>query len=68
MNGHEAKPAKEIKTGDIVTLKFSSRTIDLEIMYTRAAPSQHALHEAPYRVMSETRVPKDKDPWTKDLS
>ena len=32
VNGQEAKPAKEVKQGDVITLKFSSRIVDLEII------------------------------------
>jgi ribosomal 50S subunit-recycling heat shock protein len=62
VNGKEAKPAKEMKQGDIVTLKFSARSIDLEVLGVLAAPSRKTPPEGHYRIISETRAPKERDP------
>jgi ribosomal 50S subunit-recycling heat shock protein len=59
VNGHEAKPAKEVKQGDVVALKFSSRIIDLEIVGRLDASSRKMSPEDLYRVKSETRLPKE---------
>ncbi len=61
VNGHDAKPAKEVKQGDRITMKFSSRIIDLEVLSTLFAISRKILPEELYRVVSETRLNKDKD-------
>ena len=58
VNGREAKPSKEMKQGDVVTLKFSSRSIDLEVL---DALSAGKTPEERYRIVSETRVPKESD-------
>jgi ribosomal 50S subunit-recycling heat shock protein len=68
VNGNEAKPAKEVKQHDIVTLKFSSRVIELEIIGLPAASSKKAPPEERYRVKSDTRLPKEKDLWNENLS
>lgn len=68
VNGHEAKPAKEVKQGDVVTLKFSSRVIELEIIRLPAASSKKTPPEELYRVRSDTRLPKEKDLWNENLS
>ena len=60
-NGREAKTAKEMKQGDIVTLKFSARTIDLEVLGVFAASSRKTPPEELYRIISETRMPKERD-------
>jgi len=59
VNGHEAKPAKEVKPGDVVTLKFSSRIVDLEIVGMVNTSSRKMSPEELYRVKSETRLPKE---------
>jgi ribosomal 50S subunit-recycling heat shock protein len=59
VNGHEAKSAKEVKLGDVVTLKFSSRIVDLEIVGMVSASSRTMSPEELYRVKSETRLPKE---------
>jgi ribosomal 50S subunit-recycling heat shock protein len=68
VNGLEAKPAKEVKEGDRITLKFSSRIIDLEVLCKLSPISQKILHEELYRVVSETRLLKDRDLWNENLS
>jgi ribosomal 50S subunit-recycling heat shock protein len=55
VNSHEAKPAKEVKQGDVITLKFSSRIINLDVLGMPAS-SKKAPPEELYRVTSETRV------------
>lgn len=68
VNGHEAKPAKEVKQGDVITLKFSTRIIDLEIIGLLAASSRKTPPEGLYKVKSEARVPKDEDLSSENLS
>ncbi len=68
VNGFEAKPAKEVKPGDIITLKFSSRNLDLEVLGVPAAASRKALPGEFYRIVSQSRPLKEKDLWDKDLS
>ncbi len=67
VNGHEAKPAKEVKRGDIITLNFSSRIIELDIIEIPAS-SNKASPETFYTVRSETRLPRDKDLWNENPS
>jgi ribosomal 50S subunit-recycling heat shock protein len=59
VNGHEAKPAKEVNPGDVVTLKFSSRIVDLVIVGMINASSRKMSPEELYRIKSETRLPKE---------
>jgi ribosomal 50S subunit-recycling heat shock protein len=59
VNGHDAKPAKEVKPGDVITLKFSSRSVDLEIVSLIKTSSRKIAPEELYRVTSETRLPKE---------
>lgn len=68
VNGSEAKPAKEVKPHDIVTLKFSSRLIELEITGLLAASSKKTPPSELYRMKSDTRLPKEKNPWNESLS
>jgi len=68
VNGHDAKPAREVKPGDVITLKFSSRTVDLEVLSEPAASSNKIRPEEAYRITSETRLPKEKDLWNENHS
>ncbi len=68
VNGNAAKPAKEVKQHDIVTLKFSSRIIELEIIGLFAASSKKTFPDELYRLKSDTRLPKEKNPWNENLS
>lgn len=68
VNGNEAKPGKEVKQHDIVTLKFSSRVIELEIIGLLAASSRKTPPDDLYRMKSDTRFPKEKDLWNENLS
>jgi ribosomal 50S subunit-recycling heat shock protein len=67
VNGHEAKSAKDVKEGDVITLKFSSRIVDLNVLELPTS-SKKAASEAFYTVKSETRLPKDKDLWSENPS
>ena len=68
VNGNEAKPAREVKQRDIVTLKFSSRTIELEVIGLPGASSKNMLPDELYRIKSDMRLPKEKDLWSENLS
>jgi ribosomal 50S subunit-recycling heat shock protein len=68
VNSQEAKPAKNVTPGDVITLKFSSRIIDLEIVGMISASSRKMSSEELYRVKSETRLPRDKDLWSENPS
>lgn len=68
VNNNEAKPAKEVKQHDIVTLKFSSRIIELEIIGLLAGSSKKTPPDELYRMKSDTRLPNEKDLWNENLS
>jgi ribosomal 50S subunit-recycling heat shock protein len=59
VNGHEAKPAKEVKPGDVISLKFSSRIVELEIVGMLDASSRKLSPAERYKVKSESRLPKE---------
>jgi ribosomal 50S subunit-recycling heat shock protein len=68
VNGLEAKPAKEVKLGDRITLKFSSRIVELEVIGLFTAISRKIPPVELYQVVSETRRPKERDLWSENLS
>jgi ribosomal 50S subunit-recycling heat shock protein len=68
VNGHEAKPAKEVRPGDSIALKFASRIIDLEVIGIPATSSKKPLPEELYRITAETRLPREKDLWNENNS
>jgi ribosomal 50S subunit-recycling heat shock protein len=54
VNGHESKPAKEVRPGDRITLLFSTKRIELEVLDVPA--SSKKINAAPlYRVIAEKR-------------
>lgn len=67
VNGHESKPAKEVRQGDIITLKFSSRIMEIDVLGTPAS-SKKATSEDLYKVRSEMRLPGEKELWNENLS
>ncbi len=64
VNGHEAKPGKEVKAGDVITLRFSSRILDLNVLEIPA--SKKVLAASLYSVKSDTRLPRENDLWSED--
>jgi ribosomal 50S subunit-recycling heat shock protein len=61
VNGLEAKPAKEVKPGDRITLKFSTRIIELEVLEGHQTSSRISPAKELYRVLSEMRTQKNRE-------
>ncbi len=69
VNGHPAKPAREVRPSDVITLSFSSRRVDLEVLAVPAgSPGKKGSPGDFYRIESETRVQKEKDLWSENPS
>lgn len=58
VNGREARPAKEVRPGDRVTVRYASRHLEVEITALPAQSGRQAAEEGLYRAVSETRVPR----------
>jgi len=56
LNGHEAKPAREVKPGDVITLKYYSRVIEAEVLETGAPGAGKKLPPSPVRIISDRRL------------
>jgi ribosomal 50S subunit-recycling heat shock protein len=56
VNGHQSKPAKEVNQGDRITLKFTSRIIELEVLELVAASPNKTDAMLLYRVITEKRI------------
>jgi ribosomal 50S subunit-recycling heat shock protein len=54
LNGKAAKPSKDIKPGDVLTLQFSTKSIELEVLIAPTS-SGKSLPGEPYRVIAERR-------------
>ncbi len=65
LNGRGARPAKEVKQGDIITLTFGSRVVEVEVLSVPASP-QKAGHAGLYLIRSERRL--EGDTWARSLS
>jgi len=68
VNGLQAKPSKDVKPGDRITLKFSSRIIKLEVLAKTETLSRKVPSEELYQVLSETRLQKDSELWSANPS
>ena len=55
VNGREARPAKEVKQGDAVTLSFPSRSVELEILVVPLSSKKRAEEEL-YRITADKRT------------
>ena len=62
VNGAPAKPARDVKPGDVLTLRFSSKTVEIEVLAIPAT-SRSRSEEAAYRVRSEQRR-QESGPWS----
>ena len=67
VNGREARPAKEVKPGDTITLAFSARSMEIEILGIPAA-SKKGVAEEMYRVTTEKRTENEDNAWRKNRS
>jgi ribosomal 50S subunit-recycling heat shock protein len=69
VNDHEAKPAKDVKPGDRITLLFNAKSIELEVL---VLPSGKPLHKAGaqdlYRVLAETKREQEDRTWIQNPS
>jgi ribosomal 50S subunit-recycling heat shock protein len=68
VNGREAKPAKEVRPGDRIALKYSSRVVELEVLGMPGPAPKKTPPEELYRVTAETQLPKEKDLWNENPS
>ena len=59
VNGQESKPAKEIRSGDKLTLQFSSKSIELEVLDVPLS-SKKADPGMLYRITAERRTESEK--------
>jgi ribosomal 50S subunit-recycling heat shock protein len=58
VNGQQAKPAKEIKPGDLLALTYAARVREVEVLVVPASSKNvKAPPEELYRVLSEQRLP-----------
>jgi len=62
VNGSPAKPAKEVKAGDILRLSYASRTIDIEVLGVPASSknSKTPLEEL-YRVTRDQQLQQENN-------
>ncbi len=67
VNDRQAKPGKELKQGDTVTLQFSTRLIELEVITIPASPVRNMAPQDLYRVRAEKRINIDSNSWNKNL-
>jgi len=60
VNGREAQPAKEVRQGDRVTVRYSTRQIEVEVLVLPERPAA-ATQEELYRVLSEMRTSSENN-------
>ena len=61
VNGHAAKPAKEIRPGDRLRLTYATRAIEIEVLGVPvSAKNVKTPPEELYRVTAEQRLPDEQ--------
>lgn len=58
VNGRQAKPAREVKPGDVPTLRFTSRTMAVEVLGTPVSGRKPNADEL-YQVTSGKLLPRN---------
>ncbi len=58
VNGRQAKPAKDVKQGDVIILKFFSRILELEVLGSPTMSIRKKPAEDAYVVKADTRFPR----------
>ncbi len=67
VNSREAKPAKEVRPGDAVTLIFSGRSVEIEVLGLPSKSSGSGAEEL-FRLISEKRHESEADTWKRNHS
>lgn len=65
VNNQVAKPAKEVRPGDHLTLLFATKRIELEVL-DLATSTRKADAALLYRVIAEQRIEPEETLWTKN--
>jgi ribosomal 50S subunit-recycling heat shock protein len=69
VNGHETKPSKELKQGDRLTLQFTMKSIELEVL---ALPDRKSVQKTDvsglYHIIAEKMSNRENRVWIKNLS
>jgi ribosomal 50S subunit-recycling heat shock protein len=68
LNGHEAKPARDVKPGDVITLKYFTRVIEAEVLDIVAPGAGKKLPPAPFRILTDTRLTETETHETGETS
>jgi ribosomal 50S subunit-recycling heat shock protein len=63
INEQRAKASRDVRQGDIIKLRFSSRLVEIEVLGLPACSSRTVLPEGLYKLISEKRSPSDTDIW-----
>jgi ribosomal 50S subunit-recycling heat shock protein len=61
LNGHAAKPAREVKPGDVITLKYFTRIIEAEVLAIVAPAAGKKLPPTPFRITTDTRISETRE-------
>ena len=67
VNGQEARPAKEVKPGDTITLAFSTRSVEIEVLGIPVTSKKGSAEEL-YRVTTDKRTENEDNAWRKNRS
>jgi len=67
VNGREARPAKEVKPGDTITLAFSTRSVEIEVLGIPVTSKKGSAEEL-YRVTTDKRTENEDNAWRKNRS
>lgn len=58
VNGHESKPGKELRQGDVVEILFNAKRVELEVLSLPVSPKNTNM-DVPYRIIAEKTIPQE---------
>ncbi len=58
VNGHESKPGKELRQGDIIEILFNAKRVELEVLSLPVSPKKISA-DALYRIIAEKIIPQE---------
>ncbi len=58
VNGHESKPGKELRQGDVIEILFNAKRVELEVLSLPLSP-KNTNTDVPYRIIAEKTIPQE---------
>lgn len=66
INGRVVKPSHEVNVGDIVTITFGNRKLEIRVLSTQDVKKKQEASDM-YEIVSETRLESEDNQWYKKI-